>query len=81
MSAMWDPNVNGVYHVKAHGSKARAELLEASERRIAKGSAEVDLLAQAGAELDAYCGKHQAIEDQARRVRRLVTSADGRGMA
>ncbi|CAK0869555.1 unnamed protein product, partial [Prorocentrum cordatum] len=63
-----DLDVNGVYHVKAHRSKAKIEQLTGTEPKVAKGSAEVDLLAKAGAELDANYGRRQTVEELAGRV-------------
>ena len=64
-----DLDVRGVLHVKAHRSKAKIEQLKGAELKVAKGNAEVDLLAKAGAELDANFGKHQAIEELSGRIR------------
>ncbi|CAK0804411.1 unnamed protein product, partial [Prorocentrum cordatum] len=64
-----DLDIQCVKHVKAHRSKARIQLLEGDDLKIAKGNSEVDLLAKAGAEQDAHYGKHQALEDLAGRVR------------
>eukprot|EP00959_Pyramimonas_sp_CCMP1952_P336697 7050313-Pyramimonas_sp.AAC.1 len=52
--------------------RARGAPRQGNELKIAKGNAEVDLLAKVGAEMDAYYGKHQTIEDTARRVRWAV---------
>ncbi|CAK0809345.1 unnamed protein product, partial [Prorocentrum cordatum] len=64
-----DLDIHCVKHVKAHRSKSRIEQLEGEDLKIAKGSSEVDLLAKAGAEMDAHYGKHHALEDLAGRVR------------
>ncbi|CAK0892615.1 unnamed protein product, partial [Prorocentrum cordatum] len=64
-----DLGVNGVFHVKAHRPKAKIEQLTGTELRIAKGNAEVDLLAKAGAEVGANDGKHQTVEAPAGRAR------------
>ncbi|CAK0838233.1 unnamed protein product [Prorocentrum cordatum] len=64
-----DLDIHCVMHVKAHRSKGRIEQLEGEDLKIANGSREVDLLAKAGAEMDAHYGKHQALEDLAGRVR------------
>ncbi|CAK0878174.1 unnamed protein product, partial [Prorocentrum cordatum] len=60
-----DLDIHCVKHVKAHRSKSRIGQLEGEDLKIAKGNSEVDLLAKVGAEMDAHCGKHQALEDLA----------------
>ncbi|CAK0843011.1 unnamed protein product, partial [Prorocentrum cordatum] len=64
-----DLDIHCVKHVKAHRSKSRIGQLEGEDLKIAKGNSEVDLLAKVGAEMDAHCGKHQALEDLAGRAR------------
>eukprot|EP00959_Pyramimonas_sp_CCMP1952_P217641 4551986-Pyramimonas_sp.AAC.1 len=64
-----DLNVSEVRHVQAHRSRSNIEQLEGDELNIARGNTDVDLLAKAGAELDASFGKHRDVEDLACRVR------------
>ncbi|CAK0857903.1 unnamed protein product, partial [Prorocentrum cordatum] len=67
-----DLDVDGVIHVKARRSMSKIEQLTGAELKIAKGNAEVYLLAKVGAEMDANYGKHQAVEALAGRVRWAV---------
>ncbi|CAK0863646.1 unnamed protein product, partial [Prorocentrum cordatum] len=64
-----DLDVSTVFHVEAHRARARIAQLQGGELKIAKGNGEVDLLAKAGAGLDANFGKQQALGELGARAR------------